>query len=84
MNETGVQITAGLGGFLVLFGLCLALWFLGRDLTRRLRRMRRAEDVRLQEQESRARRPPVQDGAATERREGGQPDEARADEDPIG
>ncbi|WP_298748886.1 hypothetical protein [uncultured Serinicoccus sp.] len=83
MNETGVQITAGLGGFLVLFGLCLALWFLGRDLTRRLRRMRRAEDVRLQ-QEHEARRPAEQDGAPTERHEGGQPDGARADEDPIG
>ena len=72
MNSTGVQITAGLGGFLVLFGLCLAVWFLGRDLTRRLRRMRRAEDARL-EQERQAR----ERAAAPE-------DPERRDEDPIG
>ncbi len=47
MNSTSVEITAGLGGFLVLFGLMLAVWFLGRDMTRRLRRMRMAEDERL-------------------------------------
>lgn len=47
MNTTSVETTAGLGGFLVLFGLALAVWFLGRDLTRRLRRMRRAEEERL-------------------------------------
>ncbi|GAA4876781.1 hypothetical protein [Serinicoccus chungangensis] len=74
MNETGVQITAGLGGFLVLFGLCLAVWFLGRDLTRRLRRMRRAEDARLeQERQDRHR-------AAQEDPDAGPP----RDEDPIG
>lgn len=50
MNDTGVQITAGLGGFLVLFGLALAVWFLGRDLTRRLRRMRIAEEERRAEE----------------------------------
>ncbi|ANS78700.1 hypothetical protein SGUI_1304 [Serinicoccus hydrothermalis] len=50
MNSTGVEITAGLGGFLVLFGLALAVWFLGRDLTRRLRRMRLAEEARLREE----------------------------------
>lgn len=48
MSTTGVQITAGLGGFLVLFGLALAVWFLGRDLTRRLRRMRQRETLRQQ------------------------------------
>lgn len=47
MNTTSVEITAGLGGFLVVFALALAVWFLGRDLTRRLRRMRRAEEARL-------------------------------------
>lgn len=47
MNSTGVEITAGLGGFLVLFGLMLAVWFLGRDMTKRLRRMRLAEDERV-------------------------------------
>lgn len=58
MNTTSVEITAGLGGFLVVFALALAVWFLGRDLTRRLRRMKRAEEVRL-EQERDAQPPPV-------------------------
>ncbi len=49
MSSTGVEITAGLGGFLVLFGLALTVWFLGRDLTRRLRRMRQREALRLRE-----------------------------------
>jgi hypothetical protein len=49
VNATGVEITAGLGGFLVLFGLALALWFLGRDLTRRLRRSRQREELRTPE-----------------------------------
>lgn len=48
MNTTSVEVTAGLGGFLVLFALALAVWFLGRDLTRRLRRMNRAEEMRQQ------------------------------------
>lgn len=47
MSTTSVEITAGLGGFLVLFGLMLAVWFLGRDMTKRLRRMRLAEDERV-------------------------------------
>lgn len=47
MNTTSVEITAGLGGFLVLFGLMVVVWFLGRDMTRRLRRMRLAEDERV-------------------------------------
>lgn len=47
MSSTSVEITAGLGGFLVLFGLMLAVWFLGRDMTKRLRRMRLAEDERV-------------------------------------
>ncbi|MGB3763120.1 MAG: hypothetical protein WA966_07845 [Ornithinimicrobium sp.] len=46
MNVSDVQYTAGLGGFLVLFGLGLVLWFLGRDLSRRLRRMRQQESLR--------------------------------------
>lgn len=48
MNTTSVEVTAGLGGFLVLFALAVAVWFLGRDLTRRLRRMNRAEEMRQQ------------------------------------
>jgi Na+-transporting methylmalonyl-CoA/oxaloacetate decarboxylase gamma subunit len=59
MNSTSVEITAGLGGFLVLFALALAVWVLGRDLTRRLRRMRLAEEARLQEEGSRAAGPPT-------------------------
>ena len=47
MNNTSVEFTAGLGGFLVVFGLALAVWLLGRDLTRRLRRMRLREQERL-------------------------------------
>lgn len=47
MNDTSVEVTAGLGGFLVVFALAVAVWFLGRDLTRRLRRMRFAEQQRL-------------------------------------
>lgn len=47
MNDTGVELTAGLGGFLVVFALGLAVWLLGRDLTRRLRRMRLREEERL-------------------------------------
>jgi hypothetical protein len=49
MNSTGVEITAGLGGFLVVFALFVALFLLGRDLTRRLRRMRLREEERLAE-----------------------------------
>ncbi len=47
MNTTSVEITAGMGGFLVLFGLMIAIWLLGRDLTRRLRRMRLREEERV-------------------------------------
>ena len=63
MNSTGVEITAGLGGFLVLFGLALAVWFLGRDLTRRLRRMRWAEEARLRQET------PAEQGDAPDRPE---------------
>lgn len=49
MNSTGVEITAGLGGFLVVFALFVAVFLLGRDLTRRLRRMRLREEERLAE-----------------------------------
>lgn len=47
MSDDSTEITAGLGGFLVVFALALAVWFLGRDLTRRLRRMSRAEEQRV-------------------------------------
>lgn len=50
MNTSSVAITAGLGGFLVLFGLGLAIWFLGRDMSRRLR------GIRLRDEAEQARR----------------------------
>lgn len=46
MSDESTAVTAGLGGFLVVFALALAVWVLGRDLTRRLRRMNRAEQDR--------------------------------------
>ncbi|MBW8171939.1 hypothetical protein K0651_02605 [Ornithinimicrobium sp. Arc0846-15] len=48
---SSVEITAGLGGFLVLFALGLAVWFLGRDLSRRLRGMRQRESLRVEAEE---------------------------------
>ncbi len=63
MNTTGVEVTAGLGGFLVLFGLALAVWFLGRDLSRRLRRMRQQEQLRQQRE---ADEPPDRPAAPTQ------------------
>ncbi|MGB5952393.1 MAG: hypothetical protein WBG57_07780 [Ornithinimicrobium sp.] len=54
MNISNVEVTAGLGGFLVLFALGLVVWFLGRDLSRRLRRMRHAEGQRVQAERDRA------------------------------
>ncbi|MDO5739833.1 MAG: hypothetical protein Q4P07_06760 [Ornithinimicrobium sp.] len=47
MNNTGVEITAGLGGFLVVFALGLTVWLLSRDLSKRLRRMRLREQERV-------------------------------------
>lgn len=72
MSDDSTEITAGLGGFLVVFALGLAVWFLGRDLTRRLRRMSRAEEQRVV-----GRQP---DG--TQERPGGQQRTGREDEDP--
>ncbi|AXH97332.1 hypothetical protein [Ornithinimicrobium avium] len=68
MSNTSVEITAGLGGFLVLFGLMVVVWFLGRDMTRRLRRMRMAEDQRLEtlrREQAGAQRPEDEDGPRT-------------------
>ncbi|MCK0112275.1 hypothetical protein MWU75_09010 [Ornithinimicrobium sp. F0845] len=50
MNSTGVEITAGLGGFLVLFFLAVALILLGMDLNKRLRRLKHQEELRLAEE----------------------------------
>lgn len=44
MNTENVQFTAGLAGFVVLFVVGLVIWALGRDMNRRLRRMRFREE----------------------------------------
>lgn len=46
LDTSNTAITAGLGGFFVLFGLALALWFIGRDLFKRIRRMNQGEILR--------------------------------------
>jgi Na+-transporting methylmalonyl-CoA/oxaloacetate decarboxylase gamma subunit len=63
VNTTGVEVTAGLGGFLVLFGLALAVWFLGRDVSRRLHRMRQQEQLRQQRESD---EPPDRPAAPTQ------------------
>lgn len=50
MNSTGVEITAGLGGFLAVFFLACALILLGYDLNKRLRRLNHQEELRLEEE----------------------------------
>jgi hypothetical protein len=49
MSQQSVDVTAGLGGFTAFFLLALALYFLMRNMTARLRRMAYRE-----EQEARA------------------------------
>ena len=39
MSDVSVDVTAGLGGFLAFFLLAVALYFLMRNMTSRLRRM---------------------------------------------
>lgn len=73
MNVSNVEITAGLGGFLVLFGMGLVVWFLGRDLSRRLRGMRQREELRV----SAAKRSAEEHRAATEA-------SAKGDDPPAG
>ncbi len=66
MNVSNVEITAGLGGFLVLFGMGLVVWFLGRDLSRRLRGMRQREELRIRSVQAAAKNaPPSKDGVPT-------------------
>ena len=50
MNNTGVEITAGLGGFLVVFFLAIVLILLGMDLSKRLRRLKHQEQLRLEQE----------------------------------
>ncbi|WP_131103679.1 hypothetical protein [Ornithinimicrobium sufpigmenti] len=51
MSDESTEVTAGLGGFLVVFALALAVWVLGRDLTKRLRRMNRVQEQRTARQQ---------------------------------
>lgn len=77
MNDTGVEITAGLGGFLAVFFLAIALILLGLDLNKRLRRLRHQEELRLEEEEERR--------AAEAPPEGSAPDDSGPDDsDPEG
>jgi hypothetical protein len=48
MSDVSVDVTAGLGGFLAFFLLAVALYFLMRNMTSRLRRMafREQQDAR--------------------------------------
>lgn len=78
LSQDSTAVTAGLGGFLVVFALGLAVWFLGRDLTRRLRRMSRAEEERV-EAERAARAQRQQPG----RRGQLQGEQGRAERDPL-
>lgn len=50
MNGTSVEVTGGLGAFLGLFFLAVAVIFLGYDLSRRLRRLDHQEKLRLEEE----------------------------------
>lgn len=50
MNNTGVEITAGLGGFFVVFFLAIVLILLGMDLSKRLRRLKHQEQLRLEQE----------------------------------
>lgn len=45
MNPEGVDVTAGVGGFLAFFLLALALYFLMRNMNARLRRMAYREEI---------------------------------------
>lgn len=49
MNGTSVEVTGGLGAFLALFFLAVAVIFLGYDLSRRLRRLDQQERLRVEE-----------------------------------
>lgn len=76
MNNTNVEITAGLGGFLVLFFLAIALIFLGFDLSKRLRRLNHQEELRLEEERILQERRAQEAGASAEE-SGGPQDEAQ-------
>lgn len=50
MNGTSVEVTGGLGAFLALFFLAVAVILLGYDLNRRLRRLNHQEELRQEEE----------------------------------
>lgn len=80
MNNTGVEITAGLGGFLVVFALALTVWLLSRDLSRRLRRMRLREQERLEQiQKEKG----LQEQSAQRARQDAQPAREQDEPDPL-
>ena len=56
MNGTSVEVTGGLGAFLALFFLAVAVIFLGYDLSKRLRRMDYQERLRVEEERLRQER----------------------------
>lgn len=68
LDTSNTAITAGLGGFFVLFGLGLVLWFIGRDLSKRIRRMNRTEELRREQVGPPAEHSVSGDGAAAEDR----------------
>ncbi|USQ79392.1 hypothetical protein NF556_17565 [Ornithinimicrobium faecis] len=80
MNGTGVEITAGLGGFLAVFFLACVVILLGFDLNKRLRRLNHQEELRLEEERLN------QERRAREAGEGdtGAPGEGPTAEGPVG
>lgn len=78
MNGTSVEVTGGLGAFLALFFLAVAVILLGYDLNRRLRRLNHQEELRLEEErltrERRERETPEGQGSAPSDRSAGEPD----------
>lgn len=49
LDTSSTAVTAGLGGFFVLFGLALVLWFIARDMAKRMRGINQREQLRLRE-----------------------------------
>lgn len=49
LDTSSTAVTAGLGGFFVLFGLGLVLWFISRDMFKRIRRINNTEEERRRE-----------------------------------
>lgn len=83
MNGTSVQTTAGLGGFIVLFALAVIIYLLGRDMTRRIRRLSLQEEDEWLGEDGRTVRTaadgataPASDAGAPVARTGAEPDEA--------